>query len=263
MAHFLVVGSFCISALLHFALTSKYCLDKYFYGALLCLAVACLILSASFLAILNRYDLNSIRCDRLRIGYAKKPRERNSGEMFRRHGQKRWRKNGENFRRFSAFYFQEKWAQELSRKIGDKFGWPWNKILSPRDSGSLGTQHWNLLQIEHVFRDCEAPGLERFREFPKLPTLPKPPHPTPQNLPLHISPQYYALLCIPYKKEGRVHRWFLGLGLGGGGIPGGGLAIYEKPGFPFSERGLFAISEFCQQTERVKALRGLKERVAN
>ena len=70
--------------------------------------------------------------------YGDKPRERNSGEFFRRHGRKMRRKNGEIFRRFSSFNFQEKWAQEISRKIGDKFGWPWNKILSPRDSGSLG-----------------------------------------------------------------------------------------------------------------------------
>ena len=60
------------------------------------------------------------------ICYVEKPRERNSGEIFRRHGRKMWRKmwrkNGEIFRRFSSFNFQEKWAQEISRKIGDKFG---------------------------------------------------------------------------------------------------------------------------------------------
>ena len=72
--------------------------------------------------------------------YAKMLQERNSGEIFRRHGRKTWRKFGEKLRRFSSFNFQEKSPQEISRKILGKFHGPWNKILSPRDSGSLGAQ---------------------------------------------------------------------------------------------------------------------------
>ena len=77
--------------------------------------------------------------------YPEKPRERNSGEILRWHGRKMRRKNGEIFRRFSSFNFQEKWAQEISRKIGDKFGWLGNRVLSPRDSGSLGAQLFSEL----------------------------------------------------------------------------------------------------------------------
>ena len=71
---------------------------------------------------------------------AEKPRERNSGEIFRRHGRKTWRKSGEKLRRFSSFDFQENWPQEISRKILGKFHEPPNRILSPRDSGRMSAQ---------------------------------------------------------------------------------------------------------------------------
>ena len=60
-----------------------------------------------------------IPCDNL---YGEKPRERNSGENFCRHGRKMWRNFGKKLRRCSSFNFQEKWPREVSRKIGDKFG---------------------------------------------------------------------------------------------------------------------------------------------
>ena len=50
------------------------------------------------------------------ISYAEKPREQNSGEIFRRHERKTRRKFGENFRRFSSFDVQENWPQEISQK---------------------------------------------------------------------------------------------------------------------------------------------------
>ena len=70
--------------------------------------------------------------------YARKPRERNSGEIIRRHGRRMWRKFGGKLRRFSSFNFQKNRLQDISRKILSKLNGPWNKTLSPRDSGSLG-----------------------------------------------------------------------------------------------------------------------------
>ena len=67
-------------------------------------------------------------------------RERNSGENFRRHRQKMRRNIGENLCRFSPFDFQEKWPQEISRKIVHIFHEGQNKILPLRDSGSGGPQ---------------------------------------------------------------------------------------------------------------------------
>ena len=60
-----------------------------------------------------------------------------------------WAKNAAKiwFRRFSSFNFQEKWAQEISRKILNKFHEQWNKILSPRDSGSLGPQEFISVKL--------------------------------------------------------------------------------------------------------------------
>ena len=56
-----------------------------------------------------------------RVSYAEKPRERNSGEILRRHGRKNAAKIWRIFSPISSFNFQEKWAQEISRKILDKF----------------------------------------------------------------------------------------------------------------------------------------------
>ena len=63
--------------------------------------------------------------------YAGKPLERTFGEILRRIS-------------ILHFNFQEKWAQEILQKIFEKFHEPWNKILSQRDSGSLGAQQISL-----------------------------------------------------------------------------------------------------------------------
>ena len=63
--------------------------------------------------------------------------------------------------------------------------------------------------LSTVFIDCHHP-------------FPKTPYPAPQNFPLQISPQYYALLYIPID------------GLRGGGA----VAIYEILGFPVSKPGV-------------------------
>ena len=83
---------------------------------------------------------NSSKRKKARKSQAQKLRERNSCETLRQHGRKMRRKFGDIFRRFSSFNFQEKWAQEISKKIGGKFHEPGKKILSPRDFGSLGAQ---------------------------------------------------------------------------------------------------------------------------
>ena len=45
-------------------------------------------------------------------------------KFFADMGEKCGEKMAKFFAAFSSFNFQEKWAQEISRKIGDKFGWP-------------------------------------------------------------------------------------------------------------------------------------------
>ena len=62
----------------------------------------------------------------------------NSGEIFRSHGRKMWRKFGQKLCRFSSFNFQENGLHEISKEIGGKIHEPLNKFLSPRDTGSLG-----------------------------------------------------------------------------------------------------------------------------
>ena len=69
-------------------------------------------------------------------------------------GEKTQRKFGENFCRFSPFNFQEKWLQEISRKILHIFHEGRNKILSPRDSGKGLPQQLNTLKT------METPWLE-------------------------------------------------------------------------------------------------------
>ena len=49
-----------------------------------------------------------------------------------------------------------------------------------------------LIAAKNWFGDCETPGLFINCPAPR----PKPTHPAPQNLPLHISGSYYALLHI-------------------------------------------------------------------
>ena len=56
-------------------------------------------------------------------------------KFFADAGEKTQRKFGEKFCRFSPFNFQEKWLQEISRKIVHIFHKGRNKILSLRDSG--------------------------------------------------------------------------------------------------------------------------------
>ena len=55
-------------------------------------------------------------------------------------GEKRGEILARNICRFSPFNFQEKWPQKISRKILHIFHEGRNKILSQRDSGSVGAQ---------------------------------------------------------------------------------------------------------------------------
>ena len=57
-------------------------------------------------------------CDALvhSVRYAERPRERNSGEILRRHGRKMRRKIGKIFRRLSSFNFQDSGVRRSGRK---------------------------------------------------------------------------------------------------------------------------------------------------
>ena len=88
--------------------------------------------------------------------------------------------------------------------------------------------------------DCESPGLETpaFQKLPPPPSL-KPPYPTPQNFPLRISSQDYALLCIPIEGGGSLGRSrFLGRGCDKA-LLGENMGLAVKRAESFSEWGVW------------------------
>ena len=63
------------------------------------------------------------------------PESEIQAKFFADAGEKGSENLANTFCRFSPFSFQEKWLQEISRKILHIFHEGRNKILSPRDSG--------------------------------------------------------------------------------------------------------------------------------
>ena len=90
----------------------------------------------------------------MQTDYDHDPRERNSGKMFRWHKRKTWRNFGETFCWFSPLNFQQKWPQEISRKILHIFHEGRNNILSRRDSGSGRGRNRVFWGVGVVEGDC-------------------------------------------------------------------------------------------------------------